>query len=472
MNTFELTPAQTDRSAPDVPPSDGLGRKILLHNAHWFTRVRWIVVATFVLVGLAGHVAPSLLTAVGVQPPGAWPWALAAVATAANLLFCALVRRLGESSSPAAFRRHLWLQIMGDLLVVSAVVHIVGSVGTFIAFTYLFHIVLSCIFFSRRDSFRVTVVATCMYMACVLADIYGYGGQTQVFVDVVPAPLASPRVALLMAGSAVFVWFVVWYFAATLSQSVRLRDAALLAANRQLIEADEAQNRMVLRTVHDLKAPFAGIENNIQLLHVVHWDQTPEPVREIVERIAVRSRTLRERIRDILALGDLRSGRARPGSPVAIDLRALLNSIAEELSGKARGRGIALDVVSPELSVISQQKRLSILLTNIISNAISYSQEGGSVEVRAARERDGVCVCVTDHGIGIEPDALPHIFEEYYRTPQAAAFNRASTGLGLAIVKEIAGQLGLRIQVSSEHGQGTTFKVWIPHVQEDTQTGG
>jgi signal transduction histidine kinase len=69
---------------------------------------------------------------------------------------------------------------------------------------------------------------------------------------------------------------------------------------------------------------------------------------------------------------------------------------------------------------------------------------------------------VQDRGIGIKEEALPHIFEEYYRTKEAARFNRHSTGLGLSIVKEIAQNLDLRIRVESEAGEGTIFRVYLP----------
>jgi signal transduction histidine kinase len=88
------------------------------------------------------------------------------------------------------------------------------------------------------------------------------------------------------------------------------------------------------------------------------------------------------------------------------------------------------------------------------------------VEISAREEKDEVRVLVTDHGIGIRDEALPHIFDEFYRTKEGARFNRMSTGLGLAIVKEIARHFGLRITVSSEQEKGTTFEVAIPKLKD------
>ena len=472
MSIFRLIPSESESSGPEVPSSNDLGKAILLHNAHWFTHVRWIVVATFALVGFAGYAAPGLFRAVGLEPPRAWLLQLTGTVAAVNLLFSILARQLTEESPLIVLRSQLWLQILADLLAVTVLVHNVGSVDTFIAFTYLFHIVLACIFFSLKDSFLVTTLATGMYLACVAVEISGYGNAARIFVDTPAVHQITPRTAILMASSAVIVWFVVWYFAATLSQAVRSRDAKLLAANAQLVQADEQQNRMVLRTVHDLKAPFTGIESNIQLMRVEYWDQISEPVREIVGRIAVRAQTLRKRIRDILLLGDLKSGRARPEQAVRVDMRAMLEEVVEPLTEKAESRHVGLDRRSVlPVVVVTQKKRLAILISNLLDNAISYSREGGTVEVATVREPETICLRISDHGIGIEDDVLPHIFDEYYRSPEAAAFNKSSTGLGLAIVKEVAQQLALLITVISAHGKGTTFEIRIPQKEKNNEVG-
>ncbi len=111
-----------------------------------------------------------------------------------------------------------------------------------------------------------------------------------------------------------------------------------------------------------------------------------------------------------------------------------------------------------------------MLFSNLLSNAILYSHEGGAVKVRCEPRKDGGAqVIIEDNGIGIEADKLPRIFEEYYRTDRAAQFNRSSSGLGLAIVRHIALTHGVRIRVESEPDRGTTFILDFPPVNE-TQT--
>ena len=119
----------------------------------------------------------------------------------------------------------------------------------------------------------------------------------------------------------------------------------------------------------------------------------------------------------------------------------------------------------PSSTVIGDRRQLTILFSNLLANAVFYSHEGGRVEVSSVIDGNEVCVRVEDHGIGIAPEALPRIFDEYFRTKEGSRFNKRSTGLGLSIVSKIVHNLHLRIKVASEQGKGTMFEVIIPGQQ-------
>ncbi|MFH1006153.1 MAG: HAMP domain-containing sensor histidine kinase [Candidatus Latescibacterota bacterium] len=461
MGTFELIPSREGLGVREPSKQEGLGSVVLLHNARWFTKVRWIVAAVFMAMGLAGHLIPGMMRSLGVIPPLRWSFALAGAIILANLVFRGLVGRLKEDAPRRAVEINLSLQIVGDMTLVTILVHLVGSTDTFIAFAYLFHIALACIFFPPRHSLLVTFLAAGLYLLCVTLEHSGIWPGGGIF-DPLRVHVQDNTVSMLFAVSAVLVWFGVWSLVSTLSQAVRKRDQKLDAVNEQLRKAEQETNRQVLRTTHDLKAPFSGIESNIQVLRFQYWDEIPESVRTIIERIEVRAQTLSERIKQILVLGDLRSQISLEDRAVPLDLHAVIADVIEDLSEKAKARGISLDVRVSPATVPGNAKQLTMLFSNLVANAISYSHEGGRVEVSAREDAEAIHVSVSDHGIGIKEEGLPHIFEEYYRTEEAARFNSLSTGLGLAIVKETAANLGLGIKVSSELGKGTTFEVRVP----------
>jgi len=260
----------------------------------------------------------------------------------------------------------------------------------------------------------------------------------------------------------IFVWFVIWYLVATIAEEVRLRDRDLDAANKRLIMADEEINQQMLRVTHDLKAPFAGIESNIQVLKTQHWDETPESVRTIINKIDARSAALRSRIGDILMLGSLRS--PPPCAPIEedISLQRLIGSICQEMHSLAAERSITFRTTGTAVDITGNPKQLKILFANLIANAVTYSHKGGTVDIDIQQSDESARVRIADHGIGIGEKALPYIFEDFYRTPEAVSFNSNSTGLGLAIVRQIVRNLRLAITVKSEAGKGTVFEVSIP----------
>lgn len=453
-----------DLKHPDRPESvgvEGLGRDILLKNARWFTHIRWVVVGVLFAFGVFSHTCPGIMAQLSLTTVTWWPFVLAGGLAGMNLLFVSLLCPTREPFSRSLVVTHTWIQILTDLITLTILVHEVGSANTFIAFAYLFHIVMACIFFAPRNSFFVTVLATVLFLGCWTLETMGILESRSILA--VPHAQTMPQpMALINALSAVFIWLVVWYLTSTISKAVRERDRKLAAANDLLMAADREKNLLMLRTTHDLKAPFSGIETNIEMLKMQDWDTLPESVRAIIQSIEVRAATLRERINDILLLGELRKATGQTEPDGTLNMNELLMAVIADLSAKAQQRNVSVCLSAQNVNVISNQKQLHTLFANLITNAILYSHEGGQIEVTTTTTPAGINVKVSDHGIGISEKAMPHIFEEYFRSPEAAQFNLRSTGLGLAIVKHIAQNVALKILVTSELGKGTTFEVLIP----------
>lgn len=463
MGTYELVIPVDDFDQDRAPDRKGSSGAILLRNTLWFMRLRWLVILVFIMAGLLGRFVPEVIKNIGFFPSTMGPWILAGVLLLANASYYILTRRLTEDSPVKNIKINTWLQIAVDLIVLTILVHVIGSTSTFIPFTYLFHIILACIFFPPKESLLVTILSAGLYLSCIALELSGVLPVYGLLSVMAPICQMSLLLITMFAVPAVLIWFIVWYLISTLSQAIRTRERQLVTANEQLVKADKEITQRVLQTTHELKAPFSGIESNIQVLKFLHWNEIPESIHGIIERIEIRSQTLRERIREILILGDLRSEASHNEHIATVNLRSIMDAVVEEVSGKAKERNVTLDVQIPTTTVTGDEKRLTILFSNLVTNAIQYSHENSRVLISAGRSGEGeVVVSVMDQGIGIEDEALPYIFDEYYRTAEGAKFNRMSTGLGLTIVREIAQAYRLRIKVASEKGKGTTFEVTFP----------
>ena len=157
MASFDLPIPQAqevqtgERKAPGFLPAE-----LLADNVLWFCRLRWMVIgflSAVEVVSAAG--GNTLLAQYGIYLSSRWPLACAALLAGTNILFLLHGRRLRKLPNLKASRANLVLQIVSDLIVLTAVVHFVGSVETFVSFTYLFHVVLACIFFSSGGSSTV-----------------------------------------------------------------------------------------------------------------------------------------------------------------------------------------------------------------------------------------------------------------------------------------------------------------------------
>jgi signal transduction histidine kinase len=148
------------------------------------------------------------------------------------------------------------------------------------------------------------------------------------------------------------------------------------------------------------------------------------------------------------------------------DLRELLGDVAETAGMLGEGVGIAVTSTMPDLPVplAVDRHRIRELLLNLVTNAIKYTPQGGTIDLILAEQDDAVSFTVRDTGIGIAPGDLPHIFERFWRADPARSRtgDRPGTGLGLAITKWIAEAHGGSITVQSRPGRGTIFTVRLP----------
>jgi two-component system, OmpR family, phosphate regulon sensor histidine kinase PhoR len=150
-----------------------------------------------------------------------------------------------------------------------------------------------------------------------------------------------------------------------------------------------------------------------------------------------------------------------------VDLSALVRDTSEFLAPTASRAGVALDaVVADHLVVTGEAAGLERMVTNLLSNGIKYTPEGGRVTIEAAGRSvdgtDGVLITCADTGIGIAAGEVDKVFTPFFRSSSPEARKRPGTGLGLAIMERVVSGHAGTVEVESVLGEGTTFTVWLP----------
>jgi two-component system phosphate regulon sensor histidine kinase PhoR len=217
----------------------------------------------------------------------------------------------------------------------------------------------------------------------------------------------------------------------------------------------------VANVSHELKTPLAAIRGYAESLEDGGLDE-PETARRFVGRILEQCRRLGELLDDLLTLSRL-EGREPIRSLDEVDLRDLASEAIELVTPRAAAKEIELALEpGPSPEIRGDAEGLLRLLVNLLDNAIKYNRPGGRVTVALDQSAGEVALTVTDTGIGIPPSHLPRIFERFYRVDSGRTREEGGTGLGLAIVKHVAQVHGGRVEVESESGRGSTFRVRLP----------
>jgi len=228
--------------------------------------------------------------------------------------------------------------------------------------------------------------------------------------------------------------------------------------------AHSSQRDFLANVSHDLKTPLTSIQGYSQAI-VDGAAQNPQEAAQIIFEEAGR---LNRMVVELTDLVRLEAGRLSMKSE-AIDMGQLAEAIVQRLQVVAERQGVQLEShTQPMPHIAGDGDRLAQVLTNLVSNAIKFTPEGGKVLITAQFKDGGVNLTVRDSGIGIPPEELPRVFERFYQVDKARGPQRG-TGLGLAITQEIIEAHGGRISVHSKgHNKGTTFRIWLPSPQMST----
>lgn len=225
---------------------------------------------------------------------------------------------------------------------------------------------------------------------------------------------------------------------------------------------DQMKSSFVNMVAHELRSPLASIRQMNNVLQEGLAGPLTEKQNDLIGRGSRRIDALIELINDLLDVAKIEAGRlVEHRAPT--DLAPIIHDTAALMESRAEEQGIRLCVECGEMRpVLADPKRMVELLSNLVSNAVNYSPDGGRVTVSASARGKWIELRVQDTGIGIPPDELSRIFDQFYRVRHPKTRKVIGTGLGLSIIKGIVEAHNGTIEVESIPEKGTTFKVMLP----------
>jgi two-component system sensor histidine kinase SenX3 len=228
-------------------------------------------------------------------------------------------------------------------------------------------------------------------------------------------------------------------------------------SERRRLEA--VRRDFVANISHELKTPVGALA---LLAETLAGEDDPEVVTRLARRLQTEAQRVARVVDDLLDLSRIESEEAPAREPVPVHL--VVAQAAERVRPAAERRAITITFgeASRHMTVTGDRRQLVSALFNLLENAVKYSDEGSTVDVRSRTDGQWVELEVKDRGIGIPARDLERIFERFYRVDRGRGRDSGGTGLGLAIVRHVAASHGGDVRVESHEGEGSTFTLRLP----------
>ncbi len=225
---------------------------------------------------------------------------------------------------------------------------------------------------------------------------------------------------------------------------------------------EHSRREFVANVSHELRTPLTTVKSYAETLMDMQMDKQTQ--NRFLATIAAEADRMTRIVKDLLTLSRLDEGQYELRPFERIELSEFLSGIVERMyfSAKEKHQTIRYTPKDAASYVMSDRDKLEQVVINIISNAIKYTPENGSIEVYSGKLYKDAYIKVRDNGIGIPKENLPRIFERFYRVDKARSRETGGTGLGLAIAKQIMTQLGGNITINSTPGEGTEVIISVP----------
>ena len=424
--------------------------------ASWYILLRWIACTGVFVTLVLAHVfllpqrSFSLLYVLN---------AFLGLANLGYLLYFATVKERNLSRKELGTFLHV--QVCGDYVLLLLFIYLTGFLENPFAYFFVFHIMLTSFLFPDRKVYAYSGTLVAVFCVIAAAQVWrllpyyplGLLENTQAYYDTIAIRLAGLSSTLV----------IVAYLITSIKNRIEERGRGVEIELNRYKDLDKVKSNFILQVTHEIRGPVAALKGYHEMMLKGITGSISERTEEALHRADVRTQNLLNIIDEMIDYAHMVSTEDVTFEGSEIDLRGAIAKSTELFAPQAAQRSITLTYSCPAgVTLLANVDLLDIILSNLLTNAIKYSDDGTAVSVTATQEDGMAHIQVKDQGIGIESDAMNMIFEEFYRSRRAREMERDGTGLGLSIVKKVVEFLNGRIAVYSEPMRGSNFHVFLP----------
>jgi signal transduction histidine kinase len=442
-----------------------------------FITIRWITILGIISATL---VATRIFN---IEFPIVSVYGVCAFVALCNLALIYQSRSLGKMPTGLVIQRartYGTIHLLLDLAAFTVFLHFTGGIENPFIFYFVLHIIGASVILHYKSVYLLATSVIAMVMLLVGLEYAGAIDHVNLVGFADPALYKEGSYILAVLVVLATALFATTYMVTSVSGELRKRQREVMQLNQRLLDRrtreleqaskeitklEEARNRFLRFlgvTVHDLKAPLTAIQSYFWVMLGGFAGALTEKQRGMLERSSQRIKELLTLVSDLLDIPRIETGQIVQEMK-DVSLSRVIKASVEDLRDLAKQKKVKLKAEVPKgLPKISgSSPRLQQVITNLMNNAINYTPEG-TVTIRASEKDKEIQVEVIDTGIGIPPDDLPHIFEDFFR---ASNVEMKGTGLGLSIAKRIIEAHEGKIWVESpcpETGKGSKFTFTLP----------
>lgn len=403
----------------------------------------------------------ALLQGISLGPPISIKWisitgALMILLNTSYVLYASGKRQFGMTSLVILLN----LQMVVDLLLLTFLVYLTGGVESPLIFFYVFHIILASIIFQGGFSYYYSILVIFLFSALILFEQTNLVNHICFFQEIDLA--TDTRFVVGIWCIFVTTMVVSAYLAQDVTDRHRRVREKLEAANKKLQEINDTKTTFFRFASHEMKAPVATIQSTLMVIQDILGDDVDTRARDMLQRAIGRTSNIIQMLKDLadLTYGNLQEKQAF----TKVDLNVLLTELLADTLPNAERKKLILTYNAPKRACEfdGDPSALRKVFSNLVSNAIRYTPEGGTIEVSLKYMSTFYEISVSDTGAGIPQSEQINIFKEFYRTPTAKKEVSEGTGLGLSIALRMVELHGGTIELTSIEGKGSCFTVQLP----------
>jgi signal transduction histidine kinase len=353
------------------------------------------------------------------------------------------------------------INVVMDALVMTGAVWATGGIASPIAAIYTIEITVLALLTNLVTAALVGAIALVLFIAMGLAVRHGVLPQFPT-----PAEWSGHTTSYfaMSIGFTAFVIGVPTFHVGLILRRLRDHEHRLEARTRALVDANEQKAHFMANVTHELRTPLQGVIGLSELVAKGIYGPANPRQQEAMANIKLSARRLLALIDDLLQLAAYDAGK-REVQLEELDLGEALRGLMATAQWLLVDRTLQLEYEAGELPrIVSDRGKLNHIVLNLLTNAIKFTPDGGSIAVRARAVGSSVEIAVEDSGIGIPPDQLARIFDEFHQVDGSLSREYGGVGIGLALVRRMLTSLGGTITVDSALGRGSTFVVTLPGV--------